>query len=1070
MAAPKPKYIPAPTNADRLRNVLSLRKPYQQVLGVQTETLTPEIIRAMVLGTDEARGVLKQIWNALPEKQQNTLRTRIVDAMPSAQRPTGIGPDGKAAYSVDAQKIFDVLDGGDLDPETKAVVNSEGKSNVPKKAGSRSATDEGEQTYVPDESDTEATSINRDGAFSRPAALDVKAAPQIGRLPGPEGFDPKAKNVRDPNTSKGTQVETRSPLRIDHSVEMVNDIPVRSAIEETGAIGGQDIGAVSKGKRYESLMDQRAARQLEMLVAMEGSQENVVALFRRAQEGDAEATARISSVKSIVNSELPKPLRPNPVGDGKKGVELVTSETNPQQILDSLATDMAFGNPTSPLYNPKRGERDAAMEAWKALQVRSRGTKLDQMPNAVFSSPREMAEQFVRNVSPQIFETDPMTPNQALDAMDTMRQFDASTPETARTYLGQFNKDLPLRAADKESLRSQAIERIEKVFADRFGSDWGASYKPSASRWVETVDDVRRLPVDKEDIDELGPAPLSQEPGEVVTTTMDPASLPSMGSPNSLGTKAPRARGEDWSTREPVNNPRGEYKGEADSPLNSMDYDALPDAAKTDPDNETAHQRAYANYKDGKKQRPSSTSANDWLAPHNHRNPMVSEGDLARREAMIGEYSKSQPNIAGAGRTSEIMRQIDELQGLIYNQPEEIVKLQDELQAEGLTPARAKEIRDTLKPMYEAHDASVAGYEQQLKKLNAELGKARNADRVTEIRSAKKGPLSKKVQAAKEGTGNPADTTPVTKPTEIKPENDAPVIESRPDPAAQEAPPPAPAPAPVDPVPAPEPAPAPTTIVDEMPSAEELTSPVVPEAAPDAPIDPLESASSVDMGDDEFADAMLGAKAWDEATAADPAADVADVVDDPDNPLTAPTGSVPANKNGVTVESLEAEAEALAASKKVDEAEAPRDVEASRPDEEAATIPEDAGKPVDAEASPLVDKKKPPVEAGPSRFPWKRAAAGAGIAGLAGLAGLTRMGHQASQNASGQDGLGGGMPGGIPGAGGETGFDTGGIGVTGGPDSDPFGYGMGNAERIRLIQQMRGRVPTGIPQTAQQWR
>ena len=1047
---PKPKTV---TNIDRLRSIIELRRPVQRVHGRDLDIPRPEVLRSLALGTDESRGVLKQIWDSLDERQQNKLRAEIVQSMPNAQNPTGIYPKGhplagQPAYSVDAQKILDVVDGEGLDAASKEVVDKTSKSLVPEAPSERGpsilATGGSEPSYVPDSTNTKATTLERDGAFSREAAEDELAPSPLKRPEKPKSLDAKKSKVKDPSSKNSTaSVEDREPLRVDHDVTVVDGVPVRSVVEGSERYGQRDAGPIKVGREYEDSMNQRASLQLEMLVSLEGSQENVVALFRKAAEGDAEAKAKIAAVKTIVEKQIPQPKKPYPVGDGPKGVELVSTETTPQDTFDRYGRDLIFGNPTSPLYAPKRGQHDTAMEAWRALQIRN-GGKSPLGPNAVFNSPREMAEQYVRNMSQEIFDTMPLTPSQRMDAADTVRQMDATTPGTAKTYLDTFNKDLPLRAGDRAAVRNQAIERLTKVFEDRFGSQWGENYKPTT------------VPKDSPS------GPVSSEPDAPVSTSQDPNAIPQEGGvPNKAGTK-PTA---------PTASPLAETITDNEALRNSPDVDQW---IQKQLDEANAQADAADAAKEGKKEKTSKpwsqmTPAEQhasgykdekaWMADQNRRTRMVSDEDLARREKGIEEASGHMPDIAGAGRTSEILKEIDRLNGELTDYPPEIVKLQDELQAEGLTPARAKEIRDQLKPMYTAHEQATSGHEARLRELESELVKAERADKATGILSAKRTPLGSKVKKAKEEGINPADTTPVqTTQSKALGEEDAAAIESRPGPAPQ----------------APEPTPQqpgliPTgperamddmpnfrrqespgyglTTTDQIPSAEQLqeldeagalgfgrqepSGTAGPDPIEARPIDPLESAAASPM--DEVIDAEFEVK--------------------PDAPNSRKPEEPP--------RAIEQEAAARA-----DEVEAPKDAASSRPAQEAETIPPDAGNPQTAKdkavpGGPTKVTKQDSILTYPYRHPYRTAAAaGIGMVGLLGT--LARMGSTVSQpNASADDMVGGGSnggPDGMPGA-----------GVGGAiPEGDPLG--VSTADRIRMIQGLRGRVPTGIPHTAQQWR
>jgi hypothetical protein len=264
---------------------------------------------------------------------------------------------------------------------------------------------------------------------------------------------------------------------------------------------------------------------------------------------------------------------------------------------------------------------------------------------------------------------------------------------------------------------------------------------------------------------------------------------------------------------------------------------------------------------------------------------------------------------------------------------------------------------------------------------------------------------------------NPADTQPVTPPTEVKAESDAPVIEGRPDPAPKSA---------MDVMTPEEKAEAARLLAESEDSAAAAApAPVTQADAPsqlgmDDAIDPLDSAHPTPM-------------------------DQADAVD-----------SIGTGRDGY--DNPEAEAAA-----KVDEAEAPRDAESVRPDQESATTPDSQNPDNDPKSVAKRQKQEADKAAKQGKFPTKTAI-GIGAAAVgAGLFSLNSVGHRVNQNAA---------RGAAPGADplGPGGMGPGGMGPGDAvPTSDGYGVGISSADRIREMQRLRGMMPNGRSLIAQDW-
>ena len=1095
-----------PTNADLLRKILANRKGESVVKGTRYELPQTDVLHSMAVGTDENRAVLREMWNSLDERQQNELRIRIARDMPSARYPKGVDEAGKPQLSIDAKRIMDIVEGGGLDPKDRAAINSVAKNTV----GFEGSTEKGGTHWVSDgegggrteqsfsqSPDAKSTSVDREGALSMEAPADEAVKPKLPQRPAiAEGFDPKASKVHDPHSSKGVPVEQRPHFRVGYTFEMdESGNIIREVDPDSASMTPKDTATIARGRAYEESLQKRDEMRAELMIAQAGSLQNAAALLRRAQDGDEEAKAIMSGINTILNKEHPIPQKPWGVED----YEAAGGEMSPQQQVDDVGKKIIFGGPGAAIYRPMRGGRDYAMDAWLHLQTKS-GKDRSISPNQLFSSPRHMAEQYVRNMSPEVFEMNPLTPNQRLDATDTLRQFDAQSEESARAHLGAFHSDMNLGAGGRQGLQQQAIDRMEQIFRDRFGDQWGegAQTTSPASVWSEGDDAVTRQTLGKGD-PRLSPSPNSSEPAGLASTSTDPGSLPQEGGrPNVTGDYKPKSFEErlaeyqaqsdrllsktrnDKAYREyeasdeyvatpnkPTKPNDGTTLAESPDPMvegfDIEDYPENPvEAFKSwkasqesrgwkvedngdgtftarDPrpprpeytgeepgrtwnelDAGEQHQRLYGTYDENGK--PTGSTFEDVYSDFNRRYPMVQQSDLDSRSQRVDQLSEYFPDIKGAGRTSEILKQIDEIENSINNQPEAVAKLEAELQAEGLTPARAKEIRDQLKPMYAEHEASIAPMEEKLAALKSELRKAHSADQLTGIQSRRKSPLSGKVKGPKDKAPvktdtNPADTQPVTPPTEVKAESDAPVIEGRPDPAPKSA---------MDVMTPEEKAEAARLLAESEDSAAAAApAPVTQADAPsqlgmDDAIDPLDSAHPTPM-------------------------DQADAVD-----------SIGTGRDGY--DNPEAEAAA-----KVDEAEAPRDAESVRPDQESATTPDSQNPDNDPKSVAKRQKQEADKAAKQGKFPTKTAI-GIGAAAVgAGLFSLNSVGHRVNQNAA---------RGAAPGADplGPGGMGPGGMGPGDAvPTSDGYGVGISSADRIREMQRLRGMMPNGRSLIAQDW-
>lgn len=1114
-----------PTNADAIGKALTNRKQIATVGGVAEPVETLALIRQLAMGNDGDRAFLKNLWESMDEKQQETLIGKMIESSPHPQFPGGYPKghpmEGKQAFSPEVQKMMDIIR-GEPDAETLKAADAGEGTRVPKRrteGPSRNRTEEdGPEGSEEVDQDAGSTTAGSSSTLTLPAPGKTASPDPLRTLPKDEKFDPKAAGVHDPTANP---IRPRQNFRV--SKKLAKDESGNFVVKPDGkdvSLTTADKAAMDRGVQYEKGWQERQQLISQLIVAKTGSEDAALDLMRRYHEGDEEAADTLNQIRAIADKTNPIPQKPFPIRD----VDASAGESTPQAQFDNLIKGITEGSPASSVYAPRRGSRDSLMDAWKQLQVNGeKGRGWNPFPNQTFSSPRQMAEQLIRNARPELFDVTPITPSQRMQAGDTVRGFDLKNPEQAKQYMAILDSGLPISPKDREVFRNQTIDLFERLIRERFGEQWG-----DGARTTTPVDPAS-----------MSPAPASSEPASPSGTSMDPASLPKegvrdmrglgRGIPNKAGTKptksfesrleeqinspSPKATQSFYADEHGENAPAAfeEWRKQAegaglkieqqeDGVFIARDPSQPVEAGEAETfktfggvrktfgelDGPEQHKVAYRNFKDGEYKPGAGSSFEDWFADYNRRNPILTDENMATRSRMIDEMSDRLPGLQGAGdlRTSELLKQIDELESQIDNYPEEVTKLEAQLQAEGITPSQAKAIREQLKPLYKAHEDSIAGKTDELKRLRALLPKSQQADALTGIQSAKKPPLSGKIgkgkgkgaaegptkttqqkvmdEAAEEAqaaTPNPADTQPAAPPPEVKVEDDGAVIEGRPDPGTGIVPS------------------GPRRAMDDLPNFRRRFNSDDP-SSPDY-IPPVNGAG---VPDGSWVDEPPG----------------------PSGPRAAPTDDVIDAEFEVVNDRMSGShasdvgdgTEAESASR-VDAAEAPRDAEAARPEAEAETIPKGTGDestPDDAAvkagdpaanpaATPAATPGKPnggkPNNAQPQpqtpankgwRVPWKSGAAV--LAGGAGLYGLNQLGISLSnqQSASGQEGMGSGM--GMPGPGG---MGPDGMGAGGAPQAEPplMPKEMDSASRIRLLQALQksnSRIPSGIPQTAQQWR
>lgn len=504
MAVPKPRppqvsARPTNTGTDRLRRVLSMKGATAEAAGRVVDVLSPEVARSMASGSPESRAILEQVWQTMNDQQKEVLVKKIAEAFPN--------PRGNTGLSIDAERVIRAAQ-GKLTPEELASVD----------AGTGSA---------------------RDGVFDDVAPDDVQQPPQLSRLPVPEGFDPKAKRVKDASKSS-SKLEERPQLRSpDKTAELVDvgdgkKRVVMNVEEGTGRIGPQDIGGDKAGKRYGDAVEANVQMQREALLGLFGDQDGISAAIKRVEDGDQEVAAQFQAIRNAADKAHPIPSKPYTVDDGPARASI----RNPQQDYNESVFRAVEGRTNSPVHQLKPGTHDTMASLLDNILIRS-GKKADGEPLApvvmrLFSSPEEAARMIMRNADPAMFDVMPATPSQFQGAKNLLGDLGITSQASANQVLGVFEPDLPFGQQPRQVKLTQAEEAIARQLRQRFGDQWGENYQP--------------LPAS-----DLEPAPNMRLPEPGPGTSQDLADIPPAmeGRTNVPGEKPVQPRGTDYSQPEP---------------------------------------------------------------------------------------------------------------------------------------------------------------------------------------------------------------------------------------------------------------------------------------------------------------------------------------------------------------------------------------------------------------------------------------------------------------------------------------------------------------------------------------
>jgi hypothetical protein len=705
--------VPAGANIGRLQRIIGSKGDTLKAAGRTVDNERVAVIAALAKGTPGERAQLARIYSEMSPDEQVSLEKAIALSYRNPRTP-GLTQEGQeiigalkgdgasADAGVDSPNLYKT---GLEDPETPSPTNPRKK---------------------------------------------------------PEGFDPKEARVKDPSKDI---LEDRPPLR---GPEYTYDV-----VEVT-------------------LPNGRVEKQL---VAIPKLDEQGRPVGGRVGNADYPLIRKGEAYEKALEEGKPLPPKPTPLSD----YDALASDKSPQKAYDEAVMAIVRGSmpqgrkgrTATGVYTPPSGQADHLMNIWNLLQLKGDG-KVPAAPNGVFSSPRQMAEQIIRNTSTELLEMPSLTPSQAADAKDSlfMAGNDLSvdkkgrlraspkelTVSEASKALAQDNPDLPVAKGKRKAYEDQAVERLTKEIESRFGTQWGENYKPGAAEVGEGTD----APGITESAVE------SRIPPERTGTTQDPSQIPQEGGRPNIKGAPNKDRLEVVSEEAPggevvqrvVSSPRLDEQGRTVRTEGRYVFDDpnVPPHARKVAEDALARDLEAVNAPEPETVReprgkPAQTPlTNDEI--NRLRNPSPEELS-ARRDIAESKVFPFMPGVkdramdgGDLAETTAIRREMGSLNSLLENEPKELVDLRAELEAPGLTPARAKEIRDQLKELYSARDSASAIAESRLSELNDRLIAAQQVDNLTGVLSARgKGRKGKGAQAkpAAEAVSDASSVTPGTK-------------------------------------------------------------------------------------------------------------------------------------------------------------------------------------------------------------------------------------------------------------------------------------------------------------------
>ena len=631
-------------------------------------------------GNDELRANLSALWKTLPQDQKERLLKELVSEHPAPRRTAagggqhadrGIGQEGKTSnLSAEVLEVISMLRGEKRSPERQAAYD-----NAEQTPASRVAKEGIDRTGIP---------------FQRvlageDAAPDQARQPRMVRQPLSKGFDPGEKGLRDPNDGSGgaasSSISDKEPLRSPPSKAVVTENEggkqLGRVTGEGGGAIGRDFASIQYGKDWEKTSDDHAKfLHATLLDMVGGSNEKLAQLISDAVRGadkDLDVRARAKQADGMIHAAMkaadhqhPVSRKPYPLGDGKRGVQMVEGKT-PQAMFDSDIYALAMGKQTSQFYTPGSGERDQLHSLWEQLQTTDKKVKRHAGPQSLFASPREYADYLMRNSDQGMWTNPEVTPSDFQFGKELLAHRRPETTGQAQKTLAEEMPWAGQTPGKRTSFRDQATERLAIEIGKRYGEKWGPDYIPSLQEKVPA---------------QLTLAPESRLPAEPAGTSTDPASVPvPVGRENKKGTApTPTPSSTRWDSQpafdefaEETPHQTNTFPIPADKELRAIpsatrdiDKDAESNRGRTfDPRDwrgtpeelEAAKQNYFATMQADKRfskdgLRPVLREDGTWFAPLPQDPKVKQKPDLtqSQRDQSRAAYNKQQPDNPGMVR------------------------------------------------------------------------------------------------------------------------------------------------------------------------------------------------------------------------------------------------------------------------------------------------------------------------------------------------------------------------------------------------------------------------------------
>lgn len=467
MAVNKPR-TPQDANTARIRSLVGRKDSVREIGRQKVEIPKIDMIREMSR-TPEGRAALKSMFDGMEPAAKENLFEALVKGFKD--------PTGKNFLNIEGREILAALKG-------KSPSDADAAIAADKSAIQADDAEEGTRTR---RFKSQSKKKEIEAEYDEDTGIEPTELTRYPRQPLPEGFDPKAKNIADPNTDVATSsISDKPSLRSETSVEWVQmpDGTRKPVVSTDGRLSDADYAQRAEQGKFDKNWDER------WLAWEQGGKEG----------------------------PMPKRQKVQPLSDNKaRG-----SQTSPQEIYDRKFLSWMDGKKASNVLQSTISKDDELMEMYLMLRA-AKDKSFALSPNATFSSPRQMAAVLLRNMSEQSLAnrfnpatageirglaTELMTENEAL-------KLEGRPPKgTARDASELADKRGVPRGSVKtqQYAASQVLDALERKLRERFGDHWGSSHTE-----VGVPDNIRTAE----------PAPASDPAGPVGEgTTQDPSRVP----------------------------------------------------------------------------------------------------------------------------------------------------------------------------------------------------------------------------------------------------------------------------------------------------------------------------------------------------------------------------------------------------------------------------------------------------------------------------------------------------------------------------------------------------------------